>query len=172
MTSLDWLAWQRGEKSGRPCFELARRALGSDVADTTLDVMSLSPEAVGEFDVVLFLGVLYHMPHPLAALERVASVTRERLVLETHVDMLFSRTPAVAFYPGAELNGDDSNWCGPNERALTAMLREVGFKRVEYVWRRPPLRRLARAVKLRLRAGGRPFRETLPQGRVTVHAWK
>src|SRR5437588_8863504 len=38
-------------------FELARRALGSGVEDITLDVMDLSPERVGTFDVVLFLGV-------------------------------------------------------------------------------------------------------------------
>ena len=38
--------------------------------------MDLSPERVGTFDVVLFLGVLYHLPHPLLALERVAAVSR------------------------------------------------------------------------------------------------
>jgi len=36
----------------------------------------------------LILGVLYHMRHPLLALERVASVTKDQLVLETHVDFL------------------------------------------------------------------------------------
>ena len=38
--------------------------------------MELAPERVGgTFDIVLFLGVLYHMRDPMLALERAASVT-------------------------------------------------------------------------------------------------
>ena len=40
---------------------LAREALGSRVEDIDIDVMDLTPERVGTFDVVLFLGVLYHL---------------------------------------------------------------------------------------------------------------
>ena len=70
----DWYSWHGpgwGTKAG---FELARTILGSRVEDIDIDVMDLSPERVGTFDVVLFLGVLYHLPHPLLALERIASV--------------------------------------------------------------------------------------------------
>ena len=52
-----------------------------------------------------FLGVLYHMKHPLLALERVSSVTKKMLILETAVDALWSRRPAMAFYPGSEVGG-------------------------------------------------------------------
>jgi len=45
---------------------------------------------LGSFDVVLFLGVLYHLRHPLLALERVAAVTGELLILETEVDLAFA----------------------------------------------------------------------------------
>lgn len=48
---------------------------------------------------MLCLGVLYHMKHPLLMIERVASVTRELLILETHFDMTWTRRPAMAFYP-------------------------------------------------------------------------
>ena len=85
------------------------------------------------FDVVLFLGVLYHMRHPMLALERVASVTRELLIVETLVDCLGYRRPAMAFYPGSELSRDDTNWCGPNPAAVVAMLKTVGFPRVDVV---------------------------------------
>jgi len=96
--------------------------------------MDLSPAAVGgQFDVVLFLGVLYHMRHPLLALEKVASVTRERLILSTAVDLIDVDRPAAAFYPGTELNGDQTNWWGPNPACVTAMLHDVGFHRVEQV---------------------------------------
>ena len=80
----DFYAWHGegwGSGQGKAGFELARRALGSRVEDVDVDVMDLSPDRVGLFDIVLFLGVLYHLPNPLLALERVAAVTRSLLVL-------------------------------------------------------------------------------------------
>ncbi len=94
-------------------------------------MLDLSPQRVGTFDIVLFLGVLYHLPNPLLALERIASVTTNFLVLETVVDMVGFGRPAAAFYPGRELNGDPTNWWGPNAAAVHGMLRAVGFARVE-----------------------------------------
>src|SRR5688500_12377798 len=57
-----WHGTGWGTKAG---FELARAALGSRVEDLDVDVMDLSPERAGTFDVVFFLGVLYHLPNPL-----------------------------------------------------------------------------------------------------------
>ena len=51
-----------------------------------IDVMDISPETVGVHDVVIFTGVLYHMRHPLLALEKAASVCSEMLILETQID--------------------------------------------------------------------------------------
>jgi tRNA (mo5U34)-methyltransferase len=123
----DSYVWAR-QKAG---FLLARRVLDSKVDDRDIDVLDLSPERVGTFDVVLFLGVLYHMRHPLLAMERVASVVKDHLILETHVDMLDEPRPAMAFYPEGELNGDTSNWCGPNPLMVLAMLKTVGFSKAE-----------------------------------------
>lgn len=164
-------SWAWRHMGGRACFDLAHRALDSAAAAREIDVMELTPEDPGAFDVVLFLGVLYHLRHPLLALERIASVTRELLVLETHVDMLFARRPAIALYPGNELNQDPSNFSGPNPPALIAMLRIVGFKRAEVVWRDSIARRLGRAARNLLRTGADPW-ASLQQGRVVVHAWK
>ena len=58
--------------------------------------------------------------HPLLALERVSSVTKGQLILETHVDMLDCTRPAGAFYPDKELCGDPTNWFGPNPPAVPA----------------------------------------------------
>ena len=44
-------------------------ALGSRVEDRLVDVMDLDPADVGTFDVVLFLGVLYHLRDPLGGRE-------------------------------------------------------------------------------------------------------
>ena len=100
----DYFSWHGGGWGSKAGFELARRTLGSKVEDLDIDVMDLSPERVGMFDVVFFLGVLYHLRHPLLALERVASVCRRLLILETVVDMVGIRRPVMAFYPGRELN--------------------------------------------------------------------
>jgi tRNA (mo5U34)-methyltransferase len=113
---------------------MARQALRSKVEDLEIDVLDLSPERVGTFDIVFFLGVLYHMRHPLLALERVASVSRGRLFLETHLDLLDCPYPAMAFYPGAELANDHTNWCGPNVAMVKAMLETVGFTDVTVHW--------------------------------------
>jgi tRNA (mo5U34)-methyltransferase len=126
----DWFSWGGGGWGSMDGFLLARRILRSRVEYRKVDVLDLAPRAVGRFDLVLFLGVLYHMRHPLLALERVASVTRGQLVLETHVDLLDCPRPAMAYYPGAELNGDPTNWCGPNPTMVEAMLRTVGFRKV------------------------------------------
>lgn len=162
--SHDW-----GNKGG---FDLAKSVLGSKVEEKVIDVLDLSPEKVGTFDVVLFLGVLYHMKHPLLALERVASVTSAMLVVETVVDMLYCRRPAMRYYPEDELGRDATNWCGPNPAAVLAMLKTVGFKRTEIVsGLRPLWFRLAKAARHRVQRGVQ-FWSLARTDRIVVHAWK
>jgi tRNA (mo5U34)-methyltransferase len=121
-------AW--GSKAG---FECAREVLASNVEDCHSDLYDLTPERVGTFDVVLMLGVLYHLEDPILALRRVAGLTKELLVLETLVDLTWSRRPAAAFYPKGELGGDDSNWWGPNPAAVIGMLAAAGFRDARHV---------------------------------------
>jgi tRNA (mo5U34)-methyltransferase len=172
----DSFAWSGANWSSKTGFELAREALGSRVEDREIDVMELDPGVVGEWDVVLCLGVLYHMRHPLLALEKVASVTRRRLILETHVDLATLRRPAMAFYPGHELDFDPTNWWGPNPAAVVGMLRAVGFDRVDIIspnsrWYTTArfLRRAPRYLAHRARHRAAPA-EHPAQGRVVVHA--
>jgi tRNA (mo5U34)-methyltransferase len=140
----DSFAWTNDNWNRDEGFQLARRALDSRVEARLIDALDLSPETVGTFDVVFFLGILYHMKHPMLALERVASVCDELLILETHVDLVNIRRPAIAFYPGRELNDDWTNWCGPNPAAVIGMLRNVGFSNVEIL---PPASRLYNVPK-------------------------
>jgi tRNA (mo5U34)-methyltransferase len=157
-----------GRKAG---FNLAKRILGSKVEEAEIDVADMTPERVGSFDVVLFLGVLYHLKDPLSALERVASVTKGLLILETHADLLHMDEAAVAYYPGTELNDDMSNWCGPNHAALSWMLKEAGFKDVKPVYQTPGATRARSAVRLALK-GKTGFLRTYRQARVVYHAHK
>jgi len=166
----DHFCWSGDGWGTKHGFDLAHRVLNSKVEARDIDVLDLSPETVGTFDVVFFTGVLYHMRHPLLALERVANVTRRWLILETAVDMLWCRRPALAFYPGDELGHDPTNWCAPNHAALGGMLETVGFRRIEVVWHQSLLYRLGRAAKQGLE--GRGFLRALGQGRTVVHAWR
>jgi tRNA (mo5U34)-methyltransferase len=171
----DYYSWHGtgwGTGQGKAGFELARQALGSRVEDVDVDVMDLSKDRIGTFDVALFLGVLYHLPNPLLALERVAAVTDGLLVLETVVDMVGFGRPAAAFYPGRELNGDPTNWWGPNQAAVCGMLQSVGFARVEVVTpARSAAYRAARAVYHRLK-GKNELAPAFRQDRAVFHAFK
>jgi tRNA (mo5U34)-methyltransferase len=178
VVAADHYAWHGHDWSDKSGFELARRALGSSVEDVDVDVMDLSAEHIGTFDVVLFLGVLYHLRHPLLALERVASVTAGQLILETHVDLTWIHRPAMAFYPEAELNWDPTNWWGPNVSAVKAMLQVAGFRRVEVVTPDSPgyravrtAKRSAHHLKHLAQHRTRPPR-SVDQGRAVFHAFK
>jgi len=135
VVALDSGIWSPADKDH---FDEVRGNLSSRVENVELDMLDISPDTIGKFDVVLFLGALDHIRHPLLALERMASVTNELLVVETLVDMTFLRSPAAAFYPSKMLN-DEPNWWGPNRAAVLGMLHTVGFKRVVAF----PLRRLS-----------------------------
>jgi tRNA (mo5U34)-methyltransferase len=174
VVALDTFSWQqRGDGTGKDGFELARRTLASKVEDVEVDVLDISPETVGgTFDVVLFLGVLYHLRHPLLAIEKLRSVCNELLILETHVDLIGTRRPAAAFYPGMELEGDWTNWWGPNPAAVTGMLEQSGFRDVKRVHPRSWLPgRAARTLRaIRGTTGTHPRWAALRQGRAVFHA--
>lgn len=168
----DSYCWGGGGWGNKDGFLLARRALNSNVSDKNIDVLNLSPKKVGEFDLVLFLGVLYHMRHPLLALEKVASVTKKHLILETHTDMFFFSRPLMRFYPGKELANDPTNWFGPNPSCIEAMLKTIGFKKIKlYSTYLSPVQMLRNALRLKIKEN-KPFFETVQQNRVVYHAWK
>lgn len=128
----DHWVWHHHEWAGPATIELARDRLAPSLEIADIDLPDLTPERVGTFDVVLFAGVLYHVRHPLLVLEGVARLATDMLIVETHLDARESKRPAMTFYPGTELNGDGSNWWGPNRACVEAMLRDVGFRTVEY----------------------------------------
>ena len=168
----DSYSWTGAGWGCKAAFELAREALGSAVEDQTIDVFDLGPETVGTFDVVLFLGVLYHLKDPVGALERVASVTADRAIIETEVDLMLLRRPAAAFYPATELNTDPTNWWGLNPPAVAAALRVAGFSRVDIVWKRSLPARFGGWAKHLRGPQRRPLLDALSRHRAVFHAWK
>lgn len=167
--SFCWNGEGWGTKAG---FDLAHRASNSKAKTLEIDVLDMTPQNVGQFDLVLFLGVLYHMKHPLLCLEKVAAVTREMLILETQVDFLGTKRPTMAFYEGQELYADDTNWWGPNPSCIVSMLLTAGFQNAAvYSDIVPWPRRVFRAFSRKLKYGGR-FLHELQRSRMVFHATK
>jgi len=114
-------------------FETAKEILSSNIEYKIIDVNDISPDNIGIFDISLFLGVFYHLKNPLHALEQIYSVTKEILIIETHYINKYGNVPVCQFYPEIKLNKDPTNWWGPNQACLEAMVRSVGFLSTEVV---------------------------------------
>lgn len=130
--------------------------LESDAKFVRSSVYVLSSALEEQFDIVLFLGVLYHLRHPLLALDEVREVTRGEMFLETAVSDGALREvgdrPVTAFYRGDELGKDPSNWFAPNTRALVDWCASCGFDaKLVDAW--PPERPERAAVRGRRLAG-------------------
>lgn len=127
--------WHPDNLPGKAGFDLAKELLGSKVESRVGDFMTLDSTVLGNFDIVLFLGVLYHMENPLDALKRVAAATKELAVIETAIFRTenLEHLPLSRFFELDELNHDISNWWTPNLACLTAMCRAVGFEEVRVV---------------------------------------
>jgi tRNA (mo5U34)-methyltransferase len=120
-----------------PRFRQMHAAYRSRVDFRLLDMYDLTPQTVGRFDIVLFMGVLYHLKHPLLALERVCALTTDLAAVDSFIlregqhpaDQL--RRPILEFYETDEMGGQTDNWFGPSLPALLGMCRVAGFARVE-----------------------------------------
>jgi tRNA (mo5U34)-methyltransferase len=111
----------------------AKKLLGSRIDYHIADICRLTAKDVGTFDIVLFLGVLYHVKHPLLALENVCGMCRDMACIESFVsDGNLDGIPSMEFYETAELRGQLDNWVGPNASCLMAFCRTAGFARVNF----------------------------------------
>lgn len=128
----------------------ARDQLGLDVEFGQGDVYDIERLVGGEqFDFVVFMGVLYHLRHPLYALEKVAGLVRQRLLFQSMERGAWDTAEFAADYPITERDvffderfprmyfiehkyaGDDTNWWIPNPACTQALLRSVGLRIVE-----------------------------------------
>jgi tRNA (mo5U34)-methyltransferase len=185
--SLDTTEFWDPSLPGKRGFDLAREALGSRVEAVVGDFATMDVEGLGRFDVVLLLGVLYHLREPFAALQRVRSVTGGVAVIETEALLLpgGQSLPYLEFTAGCYRGYDYSNWFAPTVEALHDLCGAAGFSTVRTVAgppavssRHPPAvapGRLAAGVKGRVYRVLRP--PPLPPAlqathyRAVVHAW-
>ncbi len=125
VVAIDW--------TNKTRFREVKAMLNSKVEYMVGDICYLTPRDVGYFDIVLFFGVLYHLKHPMLALERVCELTTDLACVESFVtDEQISGVPAMQFYEGTELAGQFDNWVGPNIPCLMSMCRAAGFARVGF----------------------------------------
>ena len=119
-----------------PEFHYAKRALDSRVELVVLDVDEISRDRLGSFDYVLCFGVLYHLRHPLLALEKICSITREMAFIESYVIDPDASFPGcvMEFYETNELGGQIDNWWGPTAACLASLCRSAGFGSVENLY--------------------------------------
>lgn len=101
-----------------------------------MNIYELAEKQIGEFDIVLFLGVLYHLPDMIHALQMICACCRGTLFVETHSENDFCRTVAAArYYRGNTLAKDHTNFWAPNRLCVLDMLFDTGFDVVrEEAW--------------------------------------
>ncbi|MBP7677730.1 MAG: methyltransferase domain-containing protein [Thermoanaerobaculia bacterium] len=113
-------------------FGVASAILGSRVFFRQANIYELRARDLGTFDVVLFLGLIYHLPDPMRAIRIVRGLSRRWMWLESHLGLTgpetIDGTPMMVFYPRATLGGDPTNYWGPNRACLRAMLEENEFR--------------------------------------------
>ena len=131
--------WQP-DLPGRRGFEFAAAALDSKVQPVVADFQTVDLDELGPFDVVLYLGVLYHMKEPLTCLERVRAVTKEVAVIETEAVHLqgLDHEALLQFHAGSSLRTDFGNWYVATNEALHNLCRAAGFSHVRTVVGPPP----------------------------------
>jgi len=128
----------------------AAQVLGADIEFRRLSVYDVA-ELGERFDLVIFMGVFYHLRHPLLALDLIHEhVAKDLMVfqtmqrgseevepLEEDYDFwqtdLFDRPgyPKLHFIE-KRYAGDPTNWFVPNRAASEAMLRSAGFEVVAH----------------------------------------
>lgn len=128
----------------------AAEVMGADIEFAKLSVYDVA--ALKErFDLVIFMGVLYHLRHPLLALDLIREhVAGDLLVFQSMLrgtqeveavepDYPFSATehferpgyPRMAFIEN-KYCGDETNWWVPNRACAEAMLRSAGFQVIDH----------------------------------------
>lgn len=134
---------------------LDQARFAAKVSGAEIEFRNLSVYRVGElnekFDLVLFMGVLYHLRHPLLALELLHEhVVADLLVaqsmlrgsserIEVPPDFPFweselfknEQFPCMYFIEKRYAN-DPTNWWIPNRACFEAMLRSAGFEILDH----------------------------------------
>jgi tRNA (mo5U34)-methyltransferase len=135
-----------GSRKAWQTFDACREILGFTEFQCPrfdMSVYDVREELLGQFDLVFCFGTLYHLRHPLLALDRLAAVCRENIYVESAILDDFSPyrgglghgysggQMVMEFYPGQQYGDNDTNWWTPTLSCLGYMVRAAGFKTAE-----------------------------------------
>lgn len=165
VVATDHFCWSGEGWGNRLGYDYVHERLNSRVESVDVDVNDLPEIGLGQFDVVLFLGVFYHLKDPYTGLEAAANMCSNHLVVETVTALPRETMPAMRLFASGELGGDPTNYWAPNLPALELMLKSFGFTRIEFT--ASPASENHPLIAGRLR---RPPRTT--SHRTIVHAWR
>lgn len=135
--------WLRGQGlavtaiDGRPAnvAEASRRY--PDIEFKTFDIEDPSVTSLGPFDLVLCVGLLYHLENPFRAVRNLCALTRLYLVIETQIAPHGSPI-ALLCEEGVAINQSLAYMaCVPSKSCLVKMLYKAGFPRVYMALRLP-----------------------------------
>jgi tRNA (mo5U34)-methyltransferase len=108
-----------------------------------MSVYDVREELLGQFDIIFCFGTLYHLRHPLLALDRLAAVCRDEIFVESAILDDFSPYRGgigqgygdgqmlMEFYPGTQYCENETNWWSPTLACLGYMVRSAGFVKAE-----------------------------------------
>ncbi len=129
----------------------AASTLGYDIEFQKMSVYEVD-KVPGQFDLVLFMGVFYHLRYPLFALDKLVTKIRPegKLVFQSMIrgseqicrweknyhfwerDIFLDPDFPCAYFVENEYANDPTNWWIPNCGAAEAMLRSSGLEIVEH----------------------------------------
>jgi tRNA (mo5U34)-methyltransferase len=141
--------YTRADETG---FALAAELLDSRVEHRLANAYDLDPGTHGWFDIVLFLGVVYHLRDPLRALDALRSVCRPGSLLfaESVCEPGPADGPALPlwrFSPGSSFQGDATTKWIPTVAGLAAAISDCQFEVVAKASRGDRCAVVARAVE-------------------------
>lgn len=132
------------ERKAWQTFDFCREALGYSHLQCPrfdMSVYDAQESLLGMFDTVFFFGTLYHLRHPLFALEKLSALCRDEIYVESAILDDFSpyqgglghgfgNSMVMEFYPENQYGNNDSNWWTPTLACLAHMVRAAGFDEV------------------------------------------
>ena len=123
-------------------FDICKSALDARFCQRlTMSVYDIEKLGVEPFDRIFCFGVIYHLRHPLFALEKLRKVCKGTIHIETAVldqmqspytgEAIHPKACHAEFYPKDEFGSNNSNWWVPSLKCLGAMLEAAGFRNVK-----------------------------------------
>ena len=135
-------------------FNVAKEILGSKVEWVNANVYDLNSLELGQFDLILFLGVIYHLRHPYLAIDRLhdSLTIGGKVIVESHIldgglvdetgnwinlsdiNPRLENLNMAQIYESGKLVNDLTNAWAPSLDTLVAMFKNSGFS-IDSSWK-------------------------------------